>query len=717
MMRLQHHSIRYSFLRRSIAAHLFGLVLLSITLAACTTVEPREPTTEPAERRAPVITSISPQAINPRKVPVTLRIQGTGFTSQATVRLAPPFSRPSAIDVKPDAISRGEITVTVDGEMLARLAQAGQSQRMIALPSKPRRALPEDVTTAREYVQVAVVTASGMASRFYPVGLVEPPARILRAAASTPRDNEPIAVMAARTLRVPVEIARSDPKMPLTVKADVFRITEDDTRELVRGAGGVSKVPPGAPDMEVEVSMPELEPSAEYEVSISIADCSSCIAHTVPLDVIENPEMTCPTCGPLFGATGVEIIAMDAQQETVGLRWVDNSVQEDGYRIEGRVSNNPWTVVAILPVHGGTGLMEWTGDAPSWAAPHQACYRVVAYNTYDEIESSADCGPPDAPKAPTGIRITDPEAHSVKLEWLDNSTTEFDPPVSYEDDEGFAVHKAACEDCTFRFRFEFTGHPDGTGPRRATVGGLASDENYCFRVEARNEYGSSWSPVVCGETLYEPPPPNRPRQLSIREKTEHSVKLRWRDYAHNEDGFYVQRRFPNDPWENHQHLSAKDGTGWMDWTDTGLRSNTTYCYRIKAYNDYGANFTGEKCGTTLAGTPSTPNLVAGQVWIVEPTTPNQTFHLMYEVCNMGGLIPDSFTDQVVQDGNLGAAKSSTHGPLGAYDCYTQSTTYSGGVPEGCYIWEVLVDTPLETGGSIQEMSEFDNANGLQACFW
>lgn len=722
-MLLNSHFILFAPWRSSTTVHLLGLMVLSVTLVACATVEPRESPPEPIERRSPVINSVSPRTINPKAVPVTLRIQGTGFTRQSTIRLAPSSSRSPTFDLKPEAVSRRELSVRIEGEMLARLAKVGQLQRSIGLPSRPTKRPRKKASATHDYFQVAVVDESGTSSRFHPVGLIEPPAQIVSVSASTPRNNQPVTVMAARTLRIPVEIARSNSKMLLTVNADVFRVTEDGARVLVRGAGGASKIPPGAPDVEVEVSTPELEPSAEYEVSISIADCSSCIAPTVPLDVIENPEVTCPTCGPLFGATGVEIIAMDAQQETVGLRWVDNSVQEDGYRIEGRVGNNPWMEVTTVAAHQNTGLMEWTGAAPSWAAPHQACYRVVAYNTYDEIESEVDCGPPNAPKAPAWTRITNREAHSLTVEWLDNSTTEFEGQRSGGNgspillDPGFRLHRAYCEDCPYRTAHGTDGHADGTGPLRVTLGGLASDEDYCYKVEARNEYGSSWSPVVCGETLYEPPPPNRPRQLSIREKTKHSIKLRWRDYAHNEDGFYVQRRFPDDPWENHEHLSAKDGTGWMDWTDTGLQSNTTYCYRIKAYNEYGANFSGEKCATTYAGTPSTPNLVAGQVWIVEPTTPNQTFHLMYEVCNMGGPISDSFTDRVVQDGNLGAAKSSTHGPLGAYDCYNQSTTYQGGVPEGCYIWEVLVDTPLETGGSLQEMNEYDNASGLQACFW
>ena len=196
----------------------------------------------------------------------------------------------------------------------------------------------------------------------------------------------------------------------------------------------------------------------------------------------------------------------------------------------------------------------------------------------------------------------------------------------------------------------------GTGPIERSLSGLTPDQDYCFKVAAINERGTSWSPAVCTTTLYEPPPPDKPGQFSIYNKTQNSIELRWRDYAHNEDGFWVQRRYPDGERTNHANLPENEGTGWMNWTDHNLRAGTTYCYRIKEYNEYGANFTGEKCGTTLGGAPGAPDLAVDFVRIVEAVEPNKKFHLLYGVCNMGGPVDGSFTDKVVKDGNYAAAK-------------------------------------------------------------
>jgi transglutaminase-like putative cysteine protease len=78
--------------------------------------------------------------------------------------------------------------------------------------------------------------------------------------------------------------------------------------------------------------------------------------------------------------------------------------------------------------------------------------------------------------------------------------------------------------------------------------------------------------------------PRAPKDLKAKAKTWKKIKLRWKDKSRNEDGFRIERRM------------GKKG-GWLEiatakvntkiYVDKGLEPNTTYHYRILAFNSNG----------------------------------------------------------------------------------------------------------------------------------
>ncbi|MDP2606994.1 MAG: fibronectin type III domain-containing protein [Deltaproteobacteria bacterium] len=82
------------------------------------------------------------------------------------------------------------------------------------------------------------------------------------------------------------------------------------------------------------------------------------------------------------------------------------------------------------------------------------------------------------------------------------------------------------------------------------------------------------------------------------------LTLTWSDNSSNENGFNIERRVST---TGSYSKIASAGVNVVSYTDTNLQSNTTYCYRVQAYNSTGTSaYSNERCATTsLASTADT----------------------------------------------------------------------------------------------------------------
>ena len=104
--------------------------------------------------------------------------------------------------------------------------------------------------------------------------------------------------------------------------------------------------------------------------------------------------------------------------------------------------------------------------------------------------------------------------------------------------------------------------------------------------------GSRFYPPSYPNVLLPPPPPmtppGGPRGLRATTLNRNTIRLDWTDNSDNETGFMI------------------DGTGGFFTvranTSTanagGLFPETTYCFRVGSYNDYGEAWSNEACATT-----------------------------------------------------------------------------------------------------------------------
>ena len=74
------------------------------------------------------------------------------------------------------------------------------------------------------------------------------------------------------------------------------------------------------------------------------------------------------------------------------------------------------------------------------------------------------------------------------------------------------------------------------------------------------------------------------------------IDLTWKDNSTNEDGFSIERRIGS---SGIYQLLAKVALNVVSYTDLNLSANTTYCYRVAAFNSNGSSsYSNENCVAT-----------------------------------------------------------------------------------------------------------------------
>jgi hypothetical protein len=129
---------------------------------------------------------------------------------------------------------------------------------------------------------------------------------------------------------------------------------------------------------------------------------------------------------------------------------------------------------------------------------------LVAFDHDDvKVVRSSDQPPPEGPKAPTNLDITDEQPTSISLEWEDNSDDERKFIIHYDEQQGTG-------------NTQLWIRPENS--TTADITGLTPDTAYCFRVYAENIFGlSAPSNWACGKTKPEPEPTPTPNPTGVKE--------------------------------------------------------------------------------------------------------------------------------------------------------------------------------------------------------
>jgi fibronectin type 3 domain-containing protein len=318
-----------------------------------------------------------------------------------------------------------------------------------------------------------------------------------------------------------------------------------------------------------------LAPGASCAIGVTFAPTAAG-PRAATLAVVSNDPVN-PQLGVSLSGTGTLIpppeppsalTAAAPSWAEVVLSWSDNSIHEDGFRVQRATAGGAFATVATL----GPNVTTYRDTTVLPNATYD--YRVVAFNVTGEAASATVTVtvPPAPPAAPTALTATLLPPTSVRLAWTDASSNE----------TGFTIERSTASTFTANV-VTFNAAANATVYTDTTV---AANTRYYYRIRAFNGVGTSaWSPtatvLTSGGT-----PPAAPVSLEPVVATRTSIQIRWTDRATNEQGFYVERSgSPTGPWTRVATLAANT----VQYTNAGLLPNTAYSYRVQAFNAGGTS--------------------------------------------------------------------------------------------------------------------------------
>src|SRR2546429_5458314 len=185
--------------------------------------------------------------------------------------------------------------------------------------------------------------------------------------------------------------------------------------------------------------------------------------------VIGVSNTVCATPLRLEPLAASKVAAVLLNTWTVQITWTDNSINEDGFRVERAGSDaGPWT--ALLTTSPGITSAQ---DGNSTPSQERVCYRVVAFNkSGDAPASNTACTA--FPFAPTNLVAKAADGQTIDLTWTDNSAFE----------DGYEVQRC----CQTGWIVVATLPANAVSYRDA---GLISNAQYSYTVRAKKDQGYS----------------------------------------------------------------------------------------------------------------------------------------------------------------------------------------------------------------------------------
>ncbi|MDO9535639.1 MAG: fibronectin type III domain-containing protein [Bacillota bacterium] len=271
------------------------------------------------------------------------------------------------------------------------------------------------------------------------------------------------------------------------------------------------------------------------------------------------------------------LVATTVSTSRIDLNWTDTANNETGFKIERRTGST-WSQVASV------GANATTYSDTGLSANITYYYRVRAYNTAGDSSYSSEASAITAViLAPSNLAAATVSNSQIDLTWTDNSNNE----------TGFRIER------------KISG---GSYSQIATVGAnlttyedknLSNNTTYYYRVRA---YNSTTNSTYSGEAIATTGViPAAPLNLAAETVSTSQINLTWTDNSNNETGFRIERKISGGSYSQ----IAVVGANVKAYSDKNLSTNTTYYYRVRAYNSIG-NSTYSNEASAGTGVPAAP---------------------------------------------------------------------------------------------------------------
>jgi predicted phage tail protein len=199
-------------------------------------------------------------------------------------------------------------------------------------------------------------------------------------------------------------------------------------------------------------------------------------------------------------------------------------------------------------------------------------YNAAGDSAYSNTATAVTAAAPAVPIAPSNLTATAVSSSQINLTWADNANNE----------TGFKIERCAGAGCSDFAQIATVGANVSSYPNT----GLAASTSYSYRVRAYNAGGDSgYSNTATAVTQAAPALPAAPTNLVATAVSRSQVNLTWTDNSSNETGFKIERCKGATCTNFTQIVTV--GVNVTSYANTGLNANTTYRYRVRAYNASG----------------------------------------------------------------------------------------------------------------------------------
>jgi titin len=313
---------------------------------------------------------------------------------------------------------------------------------------------------------------------------------------------------------------------------------------------------------------------ASVRYALQMADC--------PYRAIGREATYCATAVP---AAPANLTATAVSYSQINLAWTDSD-NEAGYKIERCAGEGCSDFAQIATVGANVTSYSNTGLPPSTSYT----YRVLATNAvgdspYSNEASAVTQALPPAPSAPNNLTATATSTSQINLAWTENAANE----------TGFKIERCTGVDCSSFSQIATVG----ANVTSYSNTGLNASTSYSYRVRGYNDGGDSdYSNTASAETQVVPALPATPTNLTATAASRSQINLTWTDNASNETGFKIERC--KGATCTYFTQIATVGANVTSYSNTGLSANSTYRFRVRAYNAAGnSSYSNIATATTL----------------------------------------------------------------------------------------------------------------------